>query len=388
MKITGASIFLVRIGSLHPVLLQLLTDEGLTGVGEAAVAYGLGGTAAAGMVKDLVDSLVLGRDPFRIEELWNEMYDHSFWAKGGGGIVFAGLSAVEQALWDIKGKALGVPVYELLGGRMRDQVRVYANGWSYKCLTADDYARAVERPLSEGYKAVKCYPLATPHNGTIRHVSRRAVEKDFANLAVEKVRAVRRAAGPEVDIMVDLSGGLTTDEIIRLCRRLEDLDLLFVEEPVDPFDLGALEKVSAAIRIPVALGERVYTRHGFRPILESRAADILQPDIGNSGGIMETRKIAAMAEAYNVRIQPHICASPVSTAAALQLDACIPNLMIQELYPYRSAEHFQIVDHAPEFDVRRGAMPIPNRPGLGIELVGEKIRPFLWAQCELERSKR
>src|SRR5205807_5774910 len=129
---------------------------------------------------------------------------------------------------------------------------------------------------------------------------------------------VRRSVGPDVDIMADLSGGLTTDESIRLCRRLESLDLLFIEEPADPFDLGALKKISEHVETPLAVGERIYTRYGFRPILEAHAAGILQPDIGNSGGIGETKKIAAMAEAYNGRIAPHICASPVATAAALQ----------------------------------------------------------------------
>jgi galactonate dehydratase len=384
MKVLAARIYLVRIGSLHPVLLELLTDEGITGVGEAAVAYGVGANSAAGMVKDLVEAMVLGSDPFRIEQLWTEMYDHSFWAKGGGSIVFAGMSAIEQAMWDIKGKSLGVPVYELLGGRLRDDIRVYANGWSYQCLTADDYARAVERPIRDGYTAVKCYPLAVPNKGGgIRHVSLRAVDREFANLAFDKVRAVRRVVGSDVDIMIDMSGGLTTDESIRLCRRFEELEPLFVEEPVDPSDLGALKKVSEQIGIPIALGERIYTRYGFRPILESRAADILQPDIGNTGGIMETKKIAAMAESYNLRIQPHICASPVSTAAALQLDACTPNIMIQELYPYRSSEHFQIVDCAPEHEVNQSRIPIQSKPGLGVSLVRERVQPFLWAECAL-----
>jgi galactonate dehydratase len=384
VKISAANIYLVKVGSLHPVLIELLTDDGLVGVGEAAVAYGVGGTSAAGMVKDLVEALVLGRDPSRIEELWTEMYDHSFWAKGGGTIVFAGISAIEQALWDIKGKALGVPVYELLGGRLRDQVRVYANGWSYKCVNPDDYARAAERPISEGYTALKCYPLAVPNdNGGITHVSRRCVDRAFGDLAFRKVKAIRQAFGDGIDIMVDLSGGLTTDESIRLCRRFEELQLLFVEEPVDPFDVVALKKFSEHVAIPVALGERIYTRYGFRPIVESHAADILQPDIGNTGGIMEAKKIAAMAETYNMRIQPHICASPVSTAAALQLDACIANFMIQEVYPYRSAEHFQLVDHAPESDLNHGSMPIPTAPGLGVNLVQERVRPFLWAQCTI-----
>jgi galactonate dehydratase len=384
VKIRGANIYLIRVGSLHPVLLELLTDGGLGGVGEAAIAYGIGGTAAAGMIKDLVEALVLGRDPFRIEELWSDMYDHSFWAKGKGGpIVFAGISAVEQALWDIKGRALGVPVYEMLGGKLREDVRVYANGWSYRCITADDYARAAERPIKDGYTALKCYPLAVPNSGTIRHVSRRSIDREFADLAINKVKAVRDAVGRDVDLMVDLSGGLTTDESIRLCRRLEELELLFVEEPVEPSDLNALKKFSDRVKIPVALGERVYTRFGFRPILESGAADVLQPDIGSTGGIMETKKIAALAEAYNVSIQPHVCASPVSTAAALQLDACTPNIKIQEVYPYRTAEHFQIVDHAPEHDIRSGRLAIPDRPGLGVNLVQEHVKPFMWSHCEI-----
>jgi galactonate dehydratase len=381
MKITGARIYLVSVGSLHPVLVEILTDEGITGVGDAAVAYGIGGTAAAGMTKDLVQVLLLGRDPFRIEEIWTDMYDHSFWAKGGGSIVFAGMSAVEQALWDIKGQALGVPVYEFLGGKLRDEVRTYANGWSYRCNTPDEYARAAERAVRDGYTALKCYPLATPRpDGGIKHVSRRTVDRSSADLAVERVQALRRAVGPAIDIMVDLSGGLTTDESIRLCRRLEGSDILFIEEPADPFDLGALKKISDHVDTPLAVGERIYTRHGFRPILESRAAGVLQPDIGNTGGIMETKKIAAMAEAYNSSIAPHICASPVATAAALQLDACVPNFMIQEVYPFRPREHFQLVDHAPEDDIKNGLMPIPDRPGLGISLAADRVRPFLWAE--------
>jgi galactonate dehydratase len=384
MKLVEARIYLAKIATLHPVLLELVTDDGLVGVGEAGIAYGLGGTAAAGMIKDLVEALVLGKDPLRVEALWTEMYDHSFWAKGGGPIVFAGISAVEQALWDIKGKALGAPVYQLLGGKFRDRVRVYANGWSYTSSTPDEYAGAAERVVGDGYTALKLYPLATPNGrGGITHVSRRAVDREFADVAFEKVKAVRRAVGSGIDIMVDLSGGLTTDEIVRFCRRLEELNILFIEEPVDPFDLGALKKVSEQVAIPIALGERIYTRYGFRPILESHAADILQPDIGNTGGIMEVKKIAAMAEAYNVHIQPHVCASPVSTAAALQLDACIANLMIQEVYPYRAREHFDIVDHAPELEIKDGYMPIPDRPGLGVDLVGERVQPFLWADLAL-----
>lgn len=387
MKITKARIFLIEIAGRRPVVVQLLTDEGLSGVGDAAIAYGVGATAAAGMLKELAEHFALGQDPFRIEAIWSQMYDHTFWAKGGGPIVFAGISAIEQALWDIKGKALGVPVYELLGGKFRDEARVYANGWSFPCDTPDDFARAATRVVEDGYTALKLYPLASPQagspHGLIKHRSLRAIDRDEERLTAARVEAVRQAVGPDVDVLLDMSAELTTDAIIRLGQQLEAFDIFFFEEPVDPFDVAALKKVSERVNLPIAVGERLYTRYGFRPVMEAHAADILQPDIGNTGGIMEVKKIAAMAEAYNMRIQPHVCASPVSTAAALQLVACIPNFIILELYPYRVPEHFQIVDHAPEWDVKNSHLPIPNRPGLGVELNEERVRPFLWAECQL-----
>ena len=184
--------------------------------------------------------------------------------------------------------------------------------------------------------------------------------------------------------MLDLSASLTRATAIRLGHRLEELDIAFLEEPVDPFDVEALAAVRERVNIPIAVGERLYTRYGFRRVLELGAADILQPDIGYVGGILEAKKVAAMAEAYLLRVQPHlVCASPVSTAAALQLDACIPNFYIQEHYPYRSAEHHALVDHAPELDLEGEYLPIPSRPGLGVELVEARLRPFLWAECKL-----
>jgi galactonate dehydratase len=387
VKITEARIYLLDIGGRRPVLVQGCTDEGIRGVGDAAVAYGAGATAAAGMIKDLVEGVLLGQDPFRIEAIWSEMYDHSFWAKGGGPIIFSGVSAIEQALWDIKGKALGVPVCEMLGGRFREKARVYANGWSYRSVTPDDFARAAEDVVKDGYTALKLYPLAAPDptspHGLLRHVSLRSLDRNAEDLAVARVRAVRDAVGPDIDILLDMSAELTTDAVIRIGQRVEKYDILFFEEPVDPFDVDALKKVSEHVNLPIAVGERLYTRYGFRTVMERHAADILQPDIGNTGGIMETKKIAAMAEVYNMRVQPHTCSSPVGTAAALQLDACIPNFFIQELYPYRTPEHFEIVDHAPEWDMKDSYLPIPDRPGLGVELVEERVRPFLWAECML-----
>jgi len=384
MKIESVNIYLVTAGSLHPVLVELLTDEGVTGIGEAAIAYGLGGTAAAGMIKDLAQRLLLGRDPSRIEALWSQMYDHSFWAKGGGPIVFAGISAIEQALWDIKGKVLGAPVYELLGGRIHDALRVYANGWYGPARTPAALARAAERPLRDGYTALKCYPLAEWDGSGLRHVTRRQVDRAFANLAFDKVKALRAAVGPEVEIMLDLSGGLTTDETVRLCRRFEALDITWIEEPADPFDIGALKKISERVAIPVAVGERIYTRHGFRKIFEPHAADIVQPDVGNTGGLMEVKKIAAMAEAYNMRVAPHNCASALSTAASLQVAACIPNFMTQEIYPYFPDRpgYVQVLEDSPEDRIKDGVIPLPQGPGLGVTLASQRLQQFLWARLE------
>jgi galactonate dehydratase len=386
LKVTEVKIYRVAIDGRYPVLAQVFTDAGVSGVGEAAVAYGAGAPAAAAMIKELAERFVLGKDPFRIEALWSDLYDHTFWAKGGGSIIFAGISALEQAFWDIKGKALDLPVYELLGGQVRDKVRVYANGWSFRSTQPGEFARDAQRVVKDGYTALKLYPLANPvgdEHGRIQHVSRRTIDRAAEDLAVARVQAVRDAVGPKIDLMLDMSAELTTEAIIRIGRKVAGLDILFLEEPVDPFDTEALKKVSDQVPIPIAVGERLYTRYGFRRVMELHAADILQPDVGNTGGLLEARKIAAMAEVYNMRIQPHTCAGPVSTAAALQLDACIPNFFIQELYPYRVREHFEIVDHAPELDVKKGMLPISDRPGLGIELAEERVKPFLWARCKL-----
>jgi galactonate dehydratase len=385
MKINAAAIYLVRIDGRHPVVVEFETDAGVTGLGEAGIAYGVGETAAAGMIKDLVDTIVLGQDPFRIEALWSAMYDNSFWAKGGGPIVFAGISAIEQALWDIKGKALKLPVYELLGGKCRDKVRLYANGWSFRANTADEFARATERVLRDGYTALKLYPLANPisdnPHGMIRHVSQRSIDREAVELAVARVRAVRKAIGPSIDLMCDMSGELTTDAIVSLARRLEEFDLMFLEEPVDPFDLESMRKVADAVKMPIAAGERLYTRYDFRRLLELRAAQVLQPDVATAGGLFEVKKIAAMAEAFNLRVAPHLCAGPICTGATLQLDATLTNLLIQEIYPYRVPEHFAIVDRAPELEVKDGYLAIPDRPGFGVALDRARMKPFLWAEC-------
>lgn len=386
MKITSIDIYLAKIDGRSPVIVEMHTDEGISGLGEAALAYGSAAGAACAMIGEMAERFAIGRDPFRIEELWAELYDHTFWARGGGPVVFAAISAIEQCLWDIKARALGVPVYELLGGKLREDHRVYANGWSFRATSPKEIAIAAEKAVAAGYDALKMYPLSEvdPNhpNGIFRHVSHRSYDRDIRDHAVAMVRAVRDAVGPKVDLMVDMSAELTADAIIRVGQALEEFDLMFLEEPVEPTNVAALKQVSEKLNITIATGERLYSRYGFRETIASGAADILQPDIGNTGGLWETKKIAAMAEAYSLRIAPHVCAGPVASAVALHLDASIPNFAIQELYPFRVPEHFALVDDPVEPRVRNGKVGLPQGIGYGVNLVPERMKEHLVKRVE------
>jgi galactonate dehydratase len=386
LKVTGAEVFVVPAGAQRQPVLRLHTDAGITGVGEAAVGFAIGALGAAGMMEDLVNHLILGQDPFAVEHLWQEMYDHSFWAKGGGSVTFAAISAIETALLDIKGKALGLPVYELMGGKCRDTLRTYCNGWSFTARQPEEFADAARRVIDQGWTALKMYPLANPKTSndaftTVRHVSGRHLEREDAELAVARVAAVRRAIGPNIELMLDLSGEVTPGDMIRLARRFAEHDILFLEEPSDAMDPAGIRRVRDNVPMPIAAGERVSTRYGFRQLFELEAIDIAQPDLGNTGGLLESKKIAAMAEAFNVRVAPHVCGGPVLNAASLHLSASLPSVLIHELYPFRHPDHFAYVDRAPEQDVKDGFLPVRHEPGIGIALRDDVVAPHRRAVC-------
>lgn len=389
MKIVKAEIFDIDCperGAWHPVLLRLHTDEGVTGIGEAAMAYGVGRSGAAAMTKNLVESFALGVDPFATEKLWEKIYRSSFWGLGGGPVIYGAMSAIDMALWDIKGKVLNQPIYQLLGGKTNDQLRCYASqlqfGWGTQKVLAltkpSDYADAALAAVAEGYDCVKVDPLMFDENGMRHYDLTRMFKPKQLRMYVDRISAIRDAVGSDVDIILEVHGATSVSSALQVARACEDLDLMYFEEPVNYMNSRLHEKVAAGTRIPIAGGERIYTRSGLRPYLESMSLEVLQPDIGLTGGFTEAKKVCDYAHMYDVGIQMHICGSPISTVAALHLEAVIPNFLIHEHHTYASKKwntELCIQDYQP----LNGQYSIPDLPGLGIELNDEIVKrsPFV-----------
>ena len=344
-------------GRTNLVFVEVTTDAGITGVGEASLE---GKTSAVvGAIDDIKEYLV-GQDATRIEHHWQTIYRHSFWR--GGVVIGSAISGIEQALWDILGKALDVPVYELLGGRVRDRVRLYANG--PRGDTPEEIAESCVRLVEAGWGALKLAPF-TAVPGLAGQVELKAARR--------QMELIRDAVGFDVDVLIDCHGRLSPGSAIQMAHELDDLDIFFFEEPVLPEDTAAMARVAEAITIPVATGERLFTKWGFRDVLALGAADVLQPDLAHCGGIWEARKIAAAAEVSYVGVAPHNPYSWLLTMASIQLDLAIPNFVVQEF----------LVDHPPEVEalfaerftwLPGGWVEPPTRPGLGVELDWNAVR--------------
>ena len=366
MQISDVKIFPTHGEHGNWLFVKIYANNGLTGVGECSMERHHKEIAAA--LEAMKDYLV-GKDPFPIERIWNSLYKQSFWY--GQLITLCALSGVEQALWDIKGKALGVPVYELLGGKLRDRVRAYANAWAFQQSvtehrvedTPDSIAKAAQAMVAAGFTGIKWDPF---------RFGGQVISKQEEKFAVASVEAVRQAVGPDVDLMIECHGRFNMWSAVRMARRLEPFDPFFYEEPIPPDNVDAMAEVQRSINLPVATGERLYTRWDFRPLLEKQAARIIQPDICHAGGILELKKIAAMAEAYYVAVQPHNSNGPIGALASLHLDASIPNCIIQEFfYPY--LDHYNEILTEP-IEYADGYLKIPDRPGLGADIREEAIR--------------
>jgi galactonate dehydratase len=358
MKIANIEMFTVPPRWLF---LKMTTDDGFVGWGEPIVE-GRAETVKAA-VEELSDYLI-GQNPMRIEDLWQVMYRGGFYR--GGPVLSSAISGIEQALWDIKGKVFGAPVYELLGGACRDNIRVY--NW----IGGDrpsDVRQAVLRQIEAGVTAVKMNATEELH-----YID--SYEK--IDQVIERVAAVREAGGPNFGIGIDFHGRVHKAMAKILAKELDPYRLMFIEEPVLPENNEALKEIARYTSTPIATGERMYTRWGFKTLLQEGIVDIIQPDVSHAGGILETRKIAAMAEAYDIALAPHCPLGPIALAACLQVDACSPNAFIQEqslgIHYNQGGDLLDYLTDGNCFRMEKGSVRIPTGPGLGIDIDEEKIR--------------
>lgn len=367
-------------GAWSPVLIRINTDEGISGFGEVGLAYGKGWRGGFGMVTDFAE-VIIGYDPFQSEKIWNDLFRNTFWGMGGGTVVSAAMSAIDIALNDIKGKALGVPAYELFGGTQNDNLRVYASqlqyGWGEaypvsKLCEKSQYAEVTLAVKQEGYDALKVDPIAVPKSG-IEWNRRGPLTSAVLNEVVSRVQAMREAGGDEMDIIIELHSNTDTTSAIQLSKALEDLHIFYVEEPVHPLNPQMMSEIAKSTNIPIASGERIYTRFGYRQFFEDNSIKIIQPDICTCGGMSEAKKICEMAQVYDANVQIHVCGSPISKAAALQVEAAIPNFLIHEHHQRalgKESRESCLFDYQPSC----GRYQVPDKPGIGQEPTQDAIK--------------
>jgi galactonate dehydratase len=375
MNVTRVKTFLVDPGS-HKLWLfvKVEADSGLHGWGECYTQADRD-RAIEAHVHQLARYLV-GRSPFDIKHFTYAAYT-DFAAKRGSMDLYSAISGLEQALWDIVGKATGQPVHNLLGGACRTRLRVYANGWA-GAGDPDRVAAEARATVAKGFTALKFDPFPGPWRAFIDAADER--------LAVARVKAVREAVGPDVDILVEVHRRLAPMHAIRVARLLEPYAPFWYEEPVSVRDLGALVEVKRQIRLPVVTGEEVYAKTEFREVLERRAADIINPDVCNSGGILELREIAAMAEAYHIAVSPHnYNSTTVGLAATLQAAAGMPNFLITE-YFVNFADAGRTIARTP-LEVDGGHIALPTTPGLGIDLDEDALARLPYRETPLRRFR-
>jgi galactonate dehydratase len=338
------------------------TDEGLTGVGETRMLNHT--DALLGYLAEAAGNHIVGSDPLAIEDLVRRMKFGDYGRAGE--IVMSGIACVEMACWDIMGKALGVPVWQLLGGKVNERVKAYANGWYTVERTPEEFHRAARVVAESGYRALKLDPFGAGR-----------MELDHAETmrSISLVEAVRDAVGPESEVLVEMHGRFSPATAIRLAGMLEPYAPGWLEEPCPPENPKALAKVSEHTGLPIATGERVHDRAEFRELFELQAADVIQPDIGHIGGIWETRKLAATAETHYVMIAPHNVGGPVLTAAGLHVAAATPNFKIQEHFnDFADTAVKKVARGLPE--VVDGYFGLPTVPGLGVEFDPEAAAEF------------
>ena len=362
MKITDIKVYIMDAYRTNWTFIKVETDEGLYGWGEASL--GTQEMALKGCVEDL-KRLMLGRDPLQIERMRFEVYRDIYWK--GGPVLMSAISGVEMAMWDIVGKYFNTPVYNLFGGKMRDKVKMYANGWFSGSKTPENFAKKAKETVALGVKALKWDPFGKAHM---------TLSKEEMHTAVEIVGAVREAVGENVELLIECHGRFNPYTAIEISRELAPFHPMFLEEPCPPDNTEAIAKVKSRSLVPIAAGERVYTIYGFEDLFAKDAVDIAQPDMFHTGGMMECKKIAAMAEAKHIPISFHNPSGPISNAAILQMAAATPNFLIHEIMINDGSFRKAITNEEVVFE--DGCILIGDKPGLGIDVNVDAVleRPY------------
>jgi galactonate dehydratase len=354
MKISKMTTHVVGTPWRDLTFVQLYTDDGLVGVGETRMLSHT--QALLGYLAEAEQNHVLGSDPFDIESLVQRMKYGDYGRSGE--IVMSGIACVEMACWDIIGKALGQPVWRLLGGKVRNEIKAYANGWYTVERTPQDFYDAARVVVERGYGALKLDPFG-PGRYELDHEER--------SNSIALIEAVRDAIGPSNELLIEMHGRFAPHEALRVAKMVEPFEPSWIEEPVPPDNLASLAVVARGTNLAIATGERIHDRTEFRELFELRAAAIIQPDIGHIGGILETRKLAATAETHHVLVAPHNVGGPVLTAANLHVAACTTNFKIQEFFnDFADSDILLCAPGLPA--VVNGTFSIPEGPGLGVTL--------------------
>lgn len=387
MKITSVECYLGDF-----ITVKVNTDAGISGFGEAGLAYGNCWEAAYGQCQDFA-KLVIGMDPFNTEEIWEHLHRHTFWGMGGGVVITSAMAAIDTACWDIKGKALNQPVYKLLGGKTNKKLRAYASqlqfGWreiiqSQDALTLlydpEDYYKVTKNALADGYDAIKVDPVFAPFEektlpevfATQGNQIRGCYRQHDLQRSVERIAACREAGGPDMDIIVEIHSLLDANTAAELGKALEPYRIMYYEEPTMPCNADVFKHIKSKCDLPLATGERSYTRWGFRQFFEDRTLNVIQPDLCNTGGITETKKICDMAQVYDVGVQIHVCGGPIATAAALQVETVIPNFVIHEEHNANLLTKFKNAGKY-FYEPVGGCYEVPELPGIGQEMSEEAM---------------
>ena len=377
----------LKIVKVEPVLLtgvrgygpwlfvRVETADGIVGWGEGTNFPGVQPIATA--VKNL-SGVVIGERAWDIEKLWNKMYRFLYY-NGMGGVVLAAISGIDTAIYDIVGKKLGVPVYNLLGGKEQEKLRIYANGWIEKIpRTPEAFAQKTRELVAKGYSGCKFDPFSeAPMN--------REVTQAQLRHAVALVKAIREAGGPDYDIAIDVHGRWNTKSTLEIIRALEPYRLFFYEEAVPPENIAAMAEVQRNVTVPLATGERIFSRHGFRELLERQAVRIIQPDIARTGGITEFKKIAAMADTYYIPVAPHNPNGPICTIASIHACLSIPNFLILEFFEPDEPVFREIVVGGLRRD-QEAVYPI-DAPGLGVNITNEFLNKHKFDEKKTEEME-